>query len=353
MAALDFKQIFNDYIADTQKKWAHDRSTTLGASEVFGCIRKAWFSKRGAEFGYEKDPDYEESWGATRRGDLIENFHVVPAMKYLPPPAEIKYAGEDQETIVLDRNSATPDGLITGLTKDALKNYGVDNIKSNCIVLEIKSIDPRVNLKAEKDIHHGQTQVQMGIIRETTKFRPHYAVVLYIDASFLDDIKVFVVEFDEKKWEVAKKRAGNVWSIDDPKKLTPEGKFDGSCEYCPYTHACAFVTNGMIPETLAKKGKFVAVDDKLLETLLASYGAITEKKKAVEADYELIRQQIKERLVEVGDSRVQTDRGKVSWSKQKGRETLDTEAMEADGIDLGRYKKEGAAFDKLTITLDD
>src|SRR5690606_31829838 len=132
-------------------------------------------------------------------------YHVVPAMEYLPAPAKLTMGGSVQETIVLGRNSATPDGLIVGLDKEPLSLYGIENIRSNCVVLEIKSIDPRVNLKEEKDIHHGQTQVQMGIIRETTKFRPNYAVIIYVDASFLDNIKVYVVEFDAKKWEVAKK----------------------------------------------------------------------------------------------------------------------------------------------------
>ena len=103
---LDFDQIFDDYIAANQKVWSHDRSLTVGASEAFDCIRKTWFVKRGAEFGFVEN-EGEERWGAMERGNLIEEHFVVPAvLGHLPAPAELLGAGDDQETIILGRSSA-------------------------------------------------------------------------------------------------------------------------------------------------------------------------------------------------------------------------------------------------------
>jgi hypothetical protein len=48
---LDFHKLFEDFNTANQKVWEHDRSTTVGASEVFTCLRKAWFEKRAKEFG--------------------------------------------------------------------------------------------------------------------------------------------------------------------------------------------------------------------------------------------------------------------------------------------------------------
>jgi len=350
---LDFEAMFKAYIADSQKVWAHDRSSTLGASEVFGCIRKGWFSKRGAEFGFEKDEDYEETWGATRRGDIIENHFVVPALDYLPKGVKALFAGADQQTLVQGKNSATPDGLLTNLKRNALAKYGVEDIGSSCVTLEIKSIDPRVGLREEKAIHHGQTQVQMGLIRELTPHKPNYAVILYVDASFLDNIKVFVVKFEERLWNTAKKRAANVWAIDDPSKLTPEGKFDGSCEYCPFKRSCALVTTGAIPTSDVKKGKHVDLEDALMTKLIQEYDAAKAAHAKTEYAFELAKQAIKERMQALRENRVSGSWGKASWVRIPGRKTIDAKKMAEDhGIDIAAYETEGTPYDKLTINLD-
>jgi len=348
--------MFDLWANSTQKTWAHDRSKSVGASEVFGCLRKAWFSKRGKSFGFEPDADFVQSWGATKRGDLIENHLVVPAITLglaaQAPKATLLYAGEEQETIVLERASATPDGLVVGVRKDALARYGVDDLESNCFNLEIKSIDPRVGLHEEKAVHRGQVQMQMGLIRETTEYRPTYAVILYVDASFHDKITPFIVRYDEKVYLAGKKRAENVWQIDDPKKIAPEGKFDKTCDYCPFKNACAFVTVGAIPPKDDAK-KLPIETDSELEALIAAYREQKAKADVAEHDFEIAKHAIKDYLATLGKSRVWGDGYKVSWTSQNGRKTLDKDAMIADGIDLSKYEKEGDGFDKLTISLAD
>ena len=94
---LDFKEILNNYMVTNQKVWVHDRSKTLGASEVFGCIRKAFFTKTSAP----KDPDYKDSWGATERGNIIEDHFLVPAFQeHTPGDVEAIGLGDEQETLI-------------------------------------------------------------------------------------------------------------------------------------------------------------------------------------------------------------------------------------------------------------
>lgn len=356
MTSLNFNEIFNKWNESTKKIFSHDRSQTVGASEVFGCLRQVFFKKRGKDLGYEKDKDNDDSWGASKRGDLLENHYIVPALRdFLPEGAKLLFSGEDQKTLFHNKNSATPDGLIVGLEKDALIDFGIPDIKSDCVVIEMKTIDPRVGLKEEKIIHHGQAQIQMGIFRENTKYKPYYAVILYVDASFLDNIKPFIVEYDQSKWEAAQKRANTIWEYDDPKQFRPEGKFDDSCGFCEYKKACSLVTIGSIPPEEKKStysdegreevGKLVK-EIKELETKME-----LEKKSVEEKKYEVKRilEREKTRKMQAEDRK-----WRITWFSQAGKKTVDMEALKETlkehEIDIEDFMKEGKPFDTLRIT---
>ena len=266
-----FEDCFDEYVADTQKTWSHDRKTTVGASEAFGCIRKSWFGKVGHDHGFERDEDYEESWGAVRRGDLIENHHVVPAIEtgLQRRGMELIMCGDGQDTIIKGPYSATLDGLVIHAPLDLLAAYGVENMGVDNCVLEMKSFDPRINITEAKGIHIGQTQMQMGLIRETTEYKPQYAVVMYVNASWIDDIRIFIVEFDQAVYDEGKRRAEKLYATTDPASLPAEGKLDGMCEYCPFKKSCQEVQTSRIPEqmrTLTAK-QVNEQDPQLLEDL--------------------------------------------------------------------------------------
>ena len=97
----------------------------------------------------------------------------------------------------------------------------MQDIGSNCILLECKSIDPRVKFDAPKPEHRYQTIVQLGVVRETTEFQPRFAVVSYVGASFWDTITEFVVEFDPDVYTNAKARAAKVLTANAASELPP------------------------------------------------------------------------------------------------------------------------------------
>lgn len=353
---LDFAAIFQSYIDANKKVWAHDRTQTVGASEAFACIRQVWFKKVGGQYGFEADvSDDEPDWGATERGNILEEHHVVPAVRdHLPGTAKLLLAGNQQKTLFQGKNSATPDGVIVGLTKDALKVYGIEDIGSDCIMFEIKSVDPRVRLDSEKDIHRGQTQVQMGLVRATTMFRPNFAVILYVDASFLSKMKVFVVPYDEDAWESAKVRANMVYTTTNPIELQAEGKIDNACTFCDFKRACAMVTTGNIPDDNSKQ-----VDDAIRERLqpfLDDYRSLQKAAKTSAHDFEVVKASLKAELLDIGTKKASA-KGlwNVSWYGQKGQRTLDRAAVaEAFGIeDWDPFLKEGDPFDVMRVTFTD
>lgn len=349
---LNFKNIFDAYNKANEKVWAHDRKLTIGASEAFGCIRQAWFKKLGEKFGFKPDPDFVNGWGATTRGDIIEMHHAVPALKnFLPEGAKLLGAGKTQQTLVVGKNSATPDGLITGLSSDCLTDYGVKDIESNCILVEFKSVDPRITLRKPKDIHAGQVQQQLGIIRKKSKLKPMYAVIIYFNASFLDDMKIFPIRFDEGIWASAQERARVVYSTEDPAKLMAEGKLESNgCEYCPFKMACDSVMKGSHPF----KGTDSPDEETIAEVarLAEAKEAAAEKKKKAEREENLASEELKEYLRDKKVKGIRSDDVSVSFAFSDGRITLDKAAIEADGVDLTKYEKKGAPFETLRVKLN-
>lgn len=353
---------FDEFVASTQKTWAHDRAKSVGASEAFGCLRKSWFSKRGKLFGYEKDDSYHENWGAVRRGDLLENYHIVPAVRsgLERRGLSLIMEGDDQETIVDGVSSATLDGLIidpTGakLPRDFLAFCGIEDIDVDSVVLEMKSFDPRIPIMQEKPIHRGQTQMQMGLIRETTKYKPEHAIVLYVQASWIDDIRPFVVHWDEQVYQLGRERAERVFASENPAELIAEGKLDGMCEYCPFQGACRTVSLDRVPapqKALTKK-QVSAQDESLIEEMNEVAESLRQKKvaekelkKGIEEDNERIRQL----LIGANTSRAVGDFWKVSYSTQKGKRTLSKDKLIEAGLDPEDFMAEGGGFEKLTVT---
>jgi len=360
---FDLQKIFDDYVASQQKVWAHDRALTVGASEVFSCMRKTFFDKRGKECGYEPDPDYEEDWGAMHRGNLIEDHHVAPAfINHVPKPLKVLFAGQkDQKTLVLDRNSATPDGLIDNIPEGpiVITAEGCEPIRfvmgpEKCMGLEIKSIDPRAVLHEERSKHYGQSQTGLGLIRETTKWKPEYWLIVYVDASFLSRVKPFLVKFDPEVYEAAKRRAPRIWESDNAEAFMAEGKLNNECDYCKWKQACgeASVSRFKQMEAAAKIG-----DDKM--RVIA--GSISDrvqkflelKSQADEIAYEMeaTKEELKKALEENKATKIRGDNWSVAWYTQQGRSTLDKKALEATGVDLSKYEKKGAPFDVLKVTV--
>lgn len=360
-----FEDLFDEHIASNQKTWKQDRRLTVGASECFGCIRKTWFTKRGHEFDVEKDASYEENWGAMERGNIIENHFIVPGMEegLKRRGLELIMAGDGQDTILDDIHSATLDGLIidpTGakLPRDLLAYYGVDDIgEQDSVVLEMKSFDPRLTLNHEKAVHRGQTQMQMGLIRDKTEYKPEFAVLIYINASWLSDIRVFVIPYEEHVYQIGRERNDKVFGLDDPGMFATEGKMDGLCAYCPFQGACQKVTEARVPsarKALTKK-QIEEQDTEFVDSLtplVLERDAANAELKETKTRLEALNEEIRQALISEGTSRAVGENWKVTYTAQAGRRTLSKALMEADGIDTEKYMQEGGAFEKLTVTVN-
>ncbi|HEU4762903.1 MAG TPA: hypothetical protein VFS74_11330, partial [Gemmatimonadales bacterium] len=197
-------------------------------------------------------------------------------------------------------------------------------------------------------------QVQLGLVREVTPYRPVYAVISYVDASFVSQVTEFVVRFDPAAYAAARSRARQVWAADSPAELPPEGRLEGGkeCKYCNFSSACGQIEADAVP-----LGNFAdelppAVVGKLAD-LVMQERAWRREKKTAERNLALAQDAIKQELRAAG-SRTASGRGwSISYSKTKGRRTIDkaalvTAAIEA-GIDVTQFEREGADADRLTV----
>ena len=77
------KNALDAYAASLDKTWSHDRSSTVGASEIGQCSRKVFWLKNENDSARraERDPEYLDTWGARMRGTMMENHFWEPAMR--------------------------------------------------------------------------------------------------------------------------------------------------------------------------------------------------------------------------------------------------------------------------------
>ena len=345
---ISIKDMADRHVASNQKPWSHDRLTTVGASEVFLCARRIAYAKTETA----PDEDYEDRYGARVRGDLIENYFWEPAVRgQKPEGVHFLFAGREQKTLVDGYLSATSDGLLVGVARDCLSHLGVPDIGSTSLVVECKSIDPRVSLKEAKAEHSGQTQVQMGLIRACTQYQPTHALISYADASFLDTITEFVVPFDPDVYAAARSRASQIMLTEHPSDLSPEGKIagGGECRYCPFRSRCQGALVTSIPRDIAPIGANAMAH---LKALVEQHEHANDDAEAATRRREDVREQVRVMLRELGTRKVQGEGFSISWFPVKGRKSFDRKAAEKAGIDLSNFDREGDPSERLTITLN-
>lgn len=336
------KEILENYALSTGRVFA-DRLSTVGASEIGLCARRVHWTKKQ----HPHDPGYVDSWGARIRGRVMEDEFWYPALKAAYGP-KLRYAGPNQKTFVSGVLSATPDGLIEGLPKDALARFGIANMGSTSLVAECKSIDPRVNLTKAKEENAYQVQVQIGIIRESTNFRPNYGLISYTDASFWNEITEFPVKFEQATYDGAKVRAKKILSAETAQELPPEGWIagGGECEFCPFTRPCGVVRRSVPTTEAAADPQFVAEIVDMCRHVLTIKNKVEEDSATVKA----LEQEIKDRLRSKNVRRIP---GVVVWSAQKGRQSYDNKAIKEAamqlGLDIEQYSTVGEPTDRMQI----
>lgn len=343
MPAIDFKSAFAKIVIDEREDW--DRSQSVGASEVFGCHRRAYFAKREpGEAELPEEPEDEE-FGWSERGKYIEEKYIVPKLKVLFGADKCFLMGDEQKTLYDGRLSSTADGMIIDQPRDVLANYDVPDLGKdlNEIAPEIKSFDPRVNLsQGAKPRHIGQNKVQLGLFHKATNYRPEWGILLYANASNLKDIRPFANKIDRDIYQRAKDRAEAVFDLAlKAKDFKTEGKLTNECKNCPWARRCAEVdveryTAKAVPTPSARleeiKEKIVNV-----QKLRDEFHALEKVKKQAEAD-------LKEDIFALETNKVGETGCSANLVKYNGKSSISKDLLIADGLEPEKYMTQGNPY---------
>ena len=329
------------FIKHQKKTWKHDRRQTIGASEIGQCARKIFCVKlEDTELRVPRNEGFVDTWGARERGNLIEQHLLVPAIRQRFGKRAL-FLGDEQQTFFDGYLSCTPDCILA--------------LDQGYILLEFKTIDPRVRLTEPKFEHVFQVQMQMGILQHLGEYPCQRAIISYTDASFLNETREFEVAFDQAFYDAAGKRAAEILTATSMQDILPEGWIKGGkeCEYCAFSIACGRQRRDLPPEVGMVDPQFVAeIADLAVEYKQAQ--AVVEESEAM---VRTLQTCIKTRLQEKRVRRVVGNGVSVSWAPVKARETTDVKALAAAareaGIDVASFVSVGEPGDRLTITVQE
>jgi hypothetical protein len=338
------KEALDAYAAVLDRRFDHTtRRLTVGASEIGSCARRTCYDKHAVppDAGFVDHP--------ATRGAVMEQAFWHPAMR-LTFGNNLKMAGPNQVTLKAPPLSATPDGLLINLERDALKHLGIKDIGAGrCILVEGKTIDPRVNLVKAKAENEAQVQVQLGLIRKQTHYWPNYAVISYTDASFWSEVTEFVVKFDSGFFIKAEQRAAKILAC-EPHEMKPEGWIAGGkeCEYCPWVQRCGGTRRDVPEQDAPADPQFKAEISDMVTDLVNRRVVSGLQEEAVRE----MEQAIKDRLRE---KKVRKIPGVVVWSAVKGRQSYDNEAIreaaKRKGVNVERFSTVGEPTDRLLVQI--
>lgn len=332
-------------------EWAHDRTKYVNASSVWYCARK----QKADMAATPKDTGGEtpEAWGVFARGHFVEDWLAQTLDR-----AQVAEYGGAKVGLAFYRTgdnqvSLTNDELMVSATPDGFMFY-----MGETVYLEIKSVDPRINVKAApKPAHRAQVQFGMAIHNErclkdgTTDMMVHRAMIIYVDASNFSNITIHEVVLDEIEAGALMDRAAMIHAADIWLDLEAEGAMDGGreCRTCPHMEDCS--ASRVEAVKTSTSAELPATDQSTLNALVAEYGAEQAVAGTAKENADALKREIEAVMEANSCNFAEVAAGKVRRSTVSGRTTYDTKQAIEDGVDLEPYRKTSNGGVRTTITV--
>ena len=203
-----------------------DRAAFVTSSEAGNCARMIWFGKHTDE--YVPETTGKAAWGYWERGHNVEAWVVEQLQR---SGLVCMFTGDNQRSFHHGAQSGTPDGLVKW--------------EEVWYCLEIKSIDPRTNVRGlPKKPNVIQTQQNMDLMNhclQDQNIAVQGSLLYYQDASDYSLSFDFFVEADPEEQERLEHRALHIMAAKSPEDLPPEGLYNSGCGYCEFTKYCSEV----------------------------------------------------------------------------------------------------------------
>jgi len=219
-----------------------DRTDCVTASEIGTCARMVKFNKEAmVAGGYRPEVGTKnkssDGWGFFERGHTMEEWAVQMIHAGLPPVEisgiDLIHTGKNQVSFKDGHQSGTPDGVYV------MEDAGAIGI------LEIKSIDPRTNVKRNipKMAHKDQVMQNLDLVSQATGLDPIGGDIIYIDASNYKQRYPFHFPWDVEHASRLETRASMIMNAATPADVKPEGLFNGGCQYCDFGAQCSAIVS--------------------------------------------------------------------------------------------------------------
>jgi CRISPR-associated exonuclease Cas4 len=218
-----------------------DRRSYVGASDIGGCLKKAYLSKRETKATIEAIETKEETQTelsleqmiVMQRGHIAEGI-VNSALKAkgLSYKSQVEIVGKNELSFI-----------------KAHLDFIVENGKE-IVAIECKSITSSITSPYDSWVY--QIQLQLGLLKATTakSVRGVIAAINVSDGSATE----FAVSFNEPLFYAAVARAKQLWASMNT-NVEPEGECGALCSYCPFKGQCQTLRSGAseLPEEMALK----------------------------------------------------------------------------------------------------
>ncbi|MCD8569364.1 MAG: hypothetical protein LRY50_13955 [Geovibrio sp.] len=312
----DFMEYFSEKLSEVAKQQTFetlgDRRTYIGASDIAGCLRKAYLDKfSDVEHPVKKLIQFSRGHMAER---IVESTLI--SLKY-----------ESQCEIV----STTETGFPVKAHLDFLV-FGKDEL----VVLETKTTSTDVTEPYDSWVN--QIQYQMGKVKEKypDKTVRGYVVAINLNSGY---VKTFKFEFEEARYFVSAKRADKL-ALAIQNNEEPEGEEEFYCSSCPHKEGCPALQKGEVielPRSLAEK-----------VILLAKFKDAEQKAKRVKTALHEFMQSAGARTGIAGEHT-------LKYVKKKGVEKFNISALEnyikRENIDisLDDFKEIGDSYSYVQV----
>ena len=193
--------------------------------------------------------------------------------------------------------------------------------------------------------------MQLTYICSETKQAPKAAILIYVNASFLNQIKCFVIPLDTNSAQHLEARANSVWDEYSPDNLPiPEGKLEGGkdCQYCAWRKQCQGTEVSLIP---ASDNNYVVAVEHKVRDLAVQRKKLHAQTKSDGIELKHIDQVIMETLREADTRKVSGDWGSVTAFSAKSPPRYNGELFAAQGLDPKDFQISGDFSPRLNITL--
>jgi CRISPR-associated exonuclease Cas4 len=286
-------------VAEETAQTLGDRSKYIGASDIAGCLRKAYLSKISPiEHSLEQLLIFE-------RGHLAENI-VAKMLKGLHQKEQVEVVSKVDNGFEI---------------KNHLDFVVYSKEKKECVVIEAKSVSSEIDEPYES--HILQIQMQMGLLQE--QCGEDWKVRGYIFAINVNNgwHKAFPIEQNKVLFDMAMQRANQLAEA-IVNKQEPEGEEQMYCSSCPFKGDCPAVRKGAVEELpkevaeIVKKIKAFSSEEKKIKNLkneLKEWFKATDKSRCKADDFTVSLVNVKGK--EMADVKVLKEKYPEIWEQVK------------------------------------